>query len=187
MTPPEETIDRAERKRRQRAEKEERKRQRQAEKDERSRQQTEERDLQRRQQTFNAAWQEFWASPGGQARHAFSDGDHVFQCSFDVVNQQAIIVAMVGSTTQKRQADPTAILNTVCREGWELVNGDFVFVMHGQQSRDKFLASGQNVAVAGTVMGYYLFRRCEQNRKPESEEQLRSRLGGEGLEPPQLE
>jgi hypothetical protein len=68
------------------------------------------------------------------------------------VNQQAIIVAMVGSTTKKQQADPTAILNALCHEGWELVNGDFVFVTHGQQSRDKFLSSGQNVAVAGTVM-----------------------------------
>jgi hypothetical protein len=39
--------------------------------------------------------------------------------------------------------------------------------MHGllQQSRDKFLASGQNVATKGTTVGYYLFRRCEQNRR----------------------
>jgi hypothetical protein len=39
------------------------------------------------------------------------------------------------------------------------------FVEQGQQSRDKFLASGQNVATKGTTVGYYLFRRCEQNQR----------------------
>jgi hypothetical protein len=83
---------------------------------------------------------------------------------------------MIGSTTSKKQADPTAIINSVCHEGWELVNGDFVFVMHGQQSRDKFLSSGQNVAVKGTVIGYYLFKRNDANRRTDTEEELRRRL-----------
>ena len=30
--------------------------------------------------------------------------------------------------------------------------------------RDKFMSSGQNVAVKGTTVGYYLFRRCPDNR-----------------------
>jgi hypothetical protein len=34
----------------------------------------------------------------------------------------------------------------------------FVFVEQGQQSRDKFMSSGQNVAIKGSVVGYYLFR-----------------------------
>ncbi|MBA2239983.1 MAG: hypothetical protein H0W09_01865 [Solirubrobacterales bacterium] len=134
-------------------------------------------DLRRRQQSFDQAWQEFRSSPAGQARQAFDSGDHVFQYSIDVMNQQAIIVAMIGSTTTNRAADPTAVLNSVCREGWELVNGDFVFVMTGQQSRDKFMSSGQNVAVAGTVIAYYLFRRCEENHEAESDAALRLRLG----------
>jgi hypothetical protein len=49
---------------------------------------------------------------------------------------------------------------------WELVNGSFVFVEQGQQSREKFLSSGQNVAIKGTTVGYYLFRRCAENRGP---------------------
>jgi hypothetical protein len=53
----------------------------------------------------------------------------------------------------------------VCDEGWELVNGSFVFVEQGQQSRDKFMSSGQNVAIKGSTVGYYLFRRCEANQK----------------------
>jgi hypothetical protein len=81
------------------------------------------------------------------------------------MNQEAIIVAMVGSSTKKRTSDPVDVLNSVCHEGWDLVNGSFVFVEEGQQSRDKFLASGQNVATKGPVVGYYLFRRCEANRR----------------------
>lgn len=130
----------------------------------------------KRQKTYDAAWHAFWASPAGQARHAFNSGDQVFQYSLDVVNQQAIIVAMVGSSTSKKTADPSAVINSVCHEGWELVNGDFVFVMTGQQSRDKFMSSGQNVAVAGSVIGYYLFRRCETNRRSETDDDLKRRL-----------
>jgi hypothetical protein len=112
----------------------------------------------------------FFDSPAGQARIAFEMGDQVFQASFDVMSQEAIIVAMVGSATRKKANDPTAILNAICREGWELVNGSFVFVEEGQQSRDKFLASGQNVATKGRTFGYYLFKRCETNRRDPGEQ-----------------
>src|SRR5205085_849915 len=99
---------------------------------------------------------------------AYENEDQVFQFAVDVMSQQAIIVSMVGRATSKKAADPTAILNSVCNEGWELVNGSFVFVEQGQQSRDKFLSSGQNVAIKGTVVGYYLCKRCVANiRKTE--------------------
>jgi hypothetical protein len=111
------------------------------------------------------AWQAFLNTPTGRARTAYERGDHVFQCSIDVMSQQAIIVAMVGSTTAQRTTDPVEVLNSICREGWDLVNGSFVFIEQGQQSRDKFLSSGQNVAIKGTTVGYYLFRRCDANRR----------------------
>src|SRR6266508_3838175 len=107
----------------------------------------------------------FFRTPAGQARLAFDRGDQVFQYAIDVMSQEAIIVAMVGSTTAQKTSDPVAILNSVCHEGWELVNGSFVFVEQGQQSRDKFMSSGQNVAIKGTTVGYYLFKRCEANRR----------------------
>ncbi|MFJ3798244.1 hypothetical protein ACIPSJ_18405 [Streptomyces sp. NPDC090088] len=109
--------------------------------------------------------QAFLATPVGQARQCFERGDLVYQCSIDVMSQQAIIVAMVGSATTQRTADAVVVLNAVCREGWELVNGSFVFVEQGQQSRDKFMSSGQNVAIKGETVGYYLFKRCEENRR----------------------
>lgn len=107
--------------------------------------------------------QAFFASPAGQARLGYQQGDHVFQYAIDVMRQQAIVVAMVGTNTKKSTSNPVDVLNSVCHEGWELVNGSFVFVEEGQQSRDKFLASGQNVATKGSIVGYYLFRRCDAN------------------------
>ena len=149
----------------QRAEKAAAKERARLEKEERKQRERLEQDERTRQERIEAARQAFMASPVGQARAAFENGDHVFQYSIDVMNQQAIIVAMVGSRTSSKEVDPTSILNAVCHGGWELVNGSFVFVEQGQQSRDKFGSSGQNVAIKGTTVGYYLFRRCEANQK----------------------
>ncbi|MGI9157406.1 MAG: hypothetical protein ACR2FG_12365 [Marmoricola sp.] len=106
----------------------------------------------------------FWASPVGQARTAYEQGDHLFQVDFEVMRQTAEIVAMMGSYNTKKANTPTAILNAIVAEGWELITGSFVFVVQGEQSRDKFMASGQNVAVKGATVGYYLFRRTDHNR-----------------------
>ncbi|MFE3017105.1 hypothetical protein [Streptomyces sp. NPDC059256] len=108
--------------------------------------------------------QAFMSTPVGQARQSFERGDLVYQCSIDVMSQQAIIIKMVGSTTAQSTNDPVVVLNAVCREGWELVNGSFVFVEQEQLSRDKFMSSGQNVAIKGRTVGYYLFKRSDENR-----------------------
>jgi len=107
--------------------------------------------------------QAFLRSPVGQAHAAFERGDHVYQYAQDVMSQQAVVVAMIGSTTTKKTSDPSEVLNAVCSQGWELINGSFVFVEEGQQSRDKFMSSGQNVATKGTTVGFYLFKRCPAN------------------------
>lgn len=112
--------------------------------------------------------QAFYSSPAGQARAAFERRDYLFQFFMDVKDTQAVVIPMGTATTTTSTTDPVAILNAVCREGWELVNGSFVFHELGSESRDKFLASGQNVAVRGTIIGYYLFKRSEANRAYES-------------------
>lgn len=108
--------------------------------------------------------QAFMSTPVGQARQSFERGDLVYQCSIGVMSQQAIIIKMVGSTTAQSTNDPVVVLNAVCQEGWELVNGSFVFVEQEQLSRDKFMSSGQNVAIKGQTVGYYLFKRSDENR-----------------------
>jgi hypothetical protein len=104
-------------------------------------------------------------TPQGRARRAFESGDHVFQCTINVMDQQAI-GASVSSGRVVRTSDPSAVLNAVCREGWEIVNGDFVFVEEGQRSRDKLLSSRQAAGPRGSVHGFYLFKRCDENRVP---------------------
>ena len=108
----------------------------------------------RARQKRDAEEQAFLRSPVGQARAAYDRGDRVFQCSIDVMKQDAVILFMDGSDTLQKTTDPVAVLNAVCREGWELITGSFVFVERGQDRRDK----------SGTTMGYYLFRRAEDAR-----------------------
>lgn len=135
-----------------------------AEKDERKRREQAEKEERKRQAEADKAAKAFASSPQGSARAAFERGDHIFQYAHAVDTQTAVVVAMVGSASPSRTSDPSTILNAVAREGWDLVTGSFVFQEQGQQSRDKFMSSGQNVAIRGRTMGYYLFRRCPEIR-----------------------
>jgi hypothetical protein len=112
----------------------------------------------------------FAATPAGRARAAFKEGDQVFQYSIDVMDQRAIVhslasLAPTGVKTKTRSTDPTGVLNTVADEGWELVNGSFVFLETGETSRKQLMSSKVQASIAGTVMGFYLFKRCETNRR----------------------
>ena len=128
--------------------------------------QAREKGLRERQKAIEKMRADFYASPAGHAREAFDRGDSVFQYSIDVHRTQAIVLPMIGAYTgPKTTTDPSDILNSVCNEGWELVNGSFVFLELGSESRDKFMASGQQIAVKGSIIGYYLFKRCETNKK----------------------
>jgi hypothetical protein len=61
---------------------------------------------------------------------------------------------MVGGTTTQRTSDPVRILNSVFREGWEVVSGSFVFVEMGSESRDKFTRRVTTWLVKGRTDGY---------------------------------
>lgn len=114
----------------------------------------------------------FFASPAGEARHAYEDGAKVFQYETDVKSTQSVVrPLMMGSSAMGRETvqsrlghGPVDTLNAVCNEGWELVSGSFVFIETGQVSRNKALSTGQQVATSGTVVGYYLFKRCDSNK-----------------------
>ncbi|MDD9806574.1 MAG: hypothetical protein OXU44_06485 [Gammaproteobacteria bacterium] len=43
--------------------------------------------------------------------------------------------------------------------GWKLINSGWIYRMTHSQSRDKFMASGQDEAFGGEIVGIYLFRR----------------------------
>jgi hypothetical protein len=116
------------------------------------------RELEKSKRQAAADQRAFEASPPGQARMAIKRGDRIFQYVGAVEVQEPVIVAMIGSTTTRKSTDQNEILNAIAAEGWEIVSGSFVFREQGSQSRDKFMSSGQNIAVKGATIGYYLFR-----------------------------
>jgi hypothetical protein len=55
----------------------------------------------------------------------------------------------------------TDVLSQIEDVGWQLEHVGYVFQETGQQSRDKLLSSGQQVATYGKTVGHFLFRRVE--------------------------
>jgi hypothetical protein len=99
----------------------------------------------------------FLQTPVGQARSAFARGDDLFQYAHDVDDQDSVILNMIGKATGRRSSDPCEILNAVAREGWELVNGSFVF---RQKSLQRATSSVPRERSRARPLGYYLFRRA---------------------------
>lgn len=112
----------------------------------------------------------FSETPVGQARMAFNMGYRFFQTQFEVRHQTGATLAMAGAFTASKDNDPTALLNAIADEGWDLVTASFVFVTTGEASRDKFASSGQNIAISGSTVGYYVFRRSEQHQTRDTAE-----------------
>lgn len=107
-------------------------------------------------------YQEWLKTPQGRSRTAYERGDVVFQAAIVIADHYGSIEAMVGGSVDVKATDPTQVLNYICAEGWDLITGTVVFAPGMQESRDKFLSSGQQVAISGTTIGYYLFRRRDQ-------------------------
>lgn len=107
----------------------------------------------------------FWASPQGRATQAFDRGDQFFQIEIPHASVTGFTNAAFNSATGgkiRRQLTRTDLLGQIEEAGWHLEHATWVYVQTGQNSRDKFLASGQHVVVTGEVIGMYLFRRVER-------------------------
>jgi len=114
----------------------------------------------------NAAAQEeaeFNSSPVGQARLAHKDGLKYFQTSFDLeeIGRNLLnILSHSMDTRVKQTSDPVgSILTAIEEEGWQLMQAGFTYRQTHQDSRDKLLASGQQIAISGQTVGIYLFQR----------------------------
>jgi ribosomal protein S27E len=104
----------------------------------------------------------FWASPQGKAAQAFERGDEFFQIEIPHSSVTGFTNAAFNSATKgkiRRSLTRTDLLGQIEETGWRLQHADWVYIQTGQNSRDKFLASGQHVVVTGEVIGIYLFRR----------------------------
>ena len=102
------------------------------------------------------------------ARDAFARGDEVLQLAISL-NQQSSHVGPDGGQTSSHGWDASNELNSVTKQGWSLVAASVVFVPTSETSRDKFWLSGQQVAISGQVVGYYVFKR-DETKKVESTE-----------------
>ncbi len=104
----------------------------------------------------------YWASPQGKAAQAFTRGDEFFQIEIPHSSITGFTNAAFNSATKgtiRRKLTRTDLLGQIEETGWHLLHADWVYIQTGQNSRDKFMASGQHVVVTGEVIGIYLFRR----------------------------
>jgi hypothetical protein len=129
--------------------------------EERARQDAE-RQAQATQQAEERAREAFNASPPGQARLARQAGQRYFQLvlAIEDVDRTWLAKASHEMTTRVQSTSDVvgATLTAVESEGWELINAGYTFRETAQASRDKFLASGQQIATIGQTLGIYLFR-----------------------------
>lgn len=113
----------------------------------------------------------FDASPAGQARAAFERGDGFFEVELDMrgtgnLNSHGSTGADSSWGANRPRSGRMDALSQIEGEGWKFVQANYVFVQTGEDSRDKFLASGQRTAIKGKIVGIYLFRRHEGTVKP---------------------
>jgi hypothetical protein len=66
---------------------------------------------------------------------------------------------MDNAYTRRNAHDVSEVLNLIVREGWAFASVSTAFVHEGEESRDRFLVSGQHTAVCGRLVGTYVFTR----------------------------
>lgn len=101
----------------------------------------------------------FAMSPAGQARAAKAAGMKIFQIDVPLSKTKSIVIAMTGAFTDKSATkDYSSTIQSIEDEGWRLEHVGYIYRITGSESRDKFMASGQQEAISGEVVGIYLFR-----------------------------
>lgn len=106
-----------------------------------------------------AAAEAFKASPAGRARAARRAGRQIFQVDLPLSTTQGRVVPMFAAfATTSEAIDGGSVIEAIEREGWRLENVGYIYRITGSVSRDKFMASGQQEAVHGEIVGIYLFR-----------------------------
>lgn len=100
------------------------------------------------------------SSPLGRAEAAHTAGNAFFEIQLDVGTTQGQASFGLGSTEETRTDAHLGVLGQIEQVGWRLENVGYVFVQTGQESTDKFIATGQYVAISGKTVGVYLFRRA---------------------------
>lgn len=102
--------------------------------------------------------------PAELARAAYQRGDGWFEVELDLRSTGNLnpysAAGRDDALARKLSADNrTDALSKIEDEGWTLMHVNHVFVQLGEESRDKWLSSGQRVSIKGLLVGIYLFKR----------------------------
>jgi hypothetical protein len=101
----------------------------------------------------------FAESPAGRAKAAAEAGAGLFQIELTLTESKAAVIPMMTAYSHTSHREHANSLDAIEAQGWRLEHASYVFRMIGTESRDKFMSSGQQVAVSGEVVGIYTFRR----------------------------
>ena len=118
----------------------------------------------RQQEAQRQAW---LASPVGRAVTAREAGDGFFEIQLQVgVSRRGVGWGSPDWEEERSTTAHTDVLSAIEAEGWRLEHVGYFFMPTGESTADRFLGTGQNIAVSGETVGAYLFRR-DPSRVPE--------------------
>lgn len=101
----------------------------------------------------------FAKTPAGKARAAKAAGMAIFQIDVPLSRTTGETVAMIGAYAHSTETvNYASIIQSIEGEGWRLEHAGYIYRVTGSVSRDKFMASGQQEAVSGEIVGIYIFR-----------------------------
>ncbi len=106
----------------------------------------------------------FLSSPVGEAATAKEQGQGFFEVQLKVGSSQRDSKVWGGNNfalSRVKTQSHAGVLAAIEGVGWRLEHVGHVFVLTGESSRDKFMASGQQTAVSGETVGIYLFRNTD--------------------------
>ena len=123
-----------------------------------------------------------WAATDhGRARVAYDAGERFLQIQRVISETKANVMMMVGAFAVSDEVDHSAqstmgmldlrkkvedlpitqALAVIEDIGWRLIHAGYAYRATYSESRDKFLASGQQIATSGEIVAVYLFRRAD--------------------------
>jgi len=113
-----------------------------------------------REEAEHRAW---LATPLGMATSAKEAGNGFFEIELEIGSSKRTVAFGTADYGKHKKSDFTGLLSQIENAGWKLEHVGYYFMITGETSRDKFLASGQNTAVNGKTMGVYLFRNLDNS------------------------
>lgn len=107
---------------------------------------------------YGSEEQAWLASPLGMAISAKEAGNRFLEIELEVGISDRTVSFGMADFGEYKKSESTGLLSQIEDAGWRLEHVGYYFMITGEESRDKFIDSGQHTAVKGQTMGVYLFR-----------------------------